>query len=265
MGAIYQPKGKAAEYSKYAANFYNYCSGGCTYCYLNEKPLCLVRTKEKSLKGCFTNKDHAYEIFKKEADKNKYELQKHGLFFNFNSDPFLKDTIALNLMCMSNALRLNIQVKILTKQTWWASKDSIYNQLFFNTDAIRENFKIGFTLTGHDELETGCATNAERIEAMKVLKERGFKTWASIEPVIDIENSLRMIKESYQYCDHYKIGLLSGSKIHRWTLRAFISTINIMLLEKNDKITIYWKDDLLKKASMTREDLPGNCVGRDYL
>ncbi|KAA6320448.1 hypothetical protein EZS27_029784 [termite gut metagenome] len=32
--AIYNPSGKAGEYSYWACNFYNGCSNGCTYCYL---------------------------------------------------------------------------------------------------------------------------------------------------------------------------------------------------------------------------------------
>lgn len=32
MSAIYQPKGKAGEYAKYAVNFYVGCSNDCDYC-----------------------------------------------------------------------------------------------------------------------------------------------------------------------------------------------------------------------------------------
>ena len=33
MCIIYEPRGKAKEYSKLAANLYKGCSHGCTYCY----------------------------------------------------------------------------------------------------------------------------------------------------------------------------------------------------------------------------------------
>ncbi len=33
MNAIYEPRGKAGEYGKYAVNLYRGCSHGCTYCY----------------------------------------------------------------------------------------------------------------------------------------------------------------------------------------------------------------------------------------
>lgn len=31
--AIYNPKGKAGEYSEWACNFYTGCSNNCQYCY----------------------------------------------------------------------------------------------------------------------------------------------------------------------------------------------------------------------------------------
>ena len=33
---IYNPSGRAGEYSYWAANFYVGCSNGCTYCYLKK-------------------------------------------------------------------------------------------------------------------------------------------------------------------------------------------------------------------------------------
>lgn len=71
----------------------------------------------------------------------------------------------------------------------------------------RRDIAFGFTLTGHDELEPGASTNAERINAMQKLHEAGFKTWASIEPIIDFGSSLAMILDCLTFCDYFKIGL----------------------------------------------------------
>jgi DNA repair photolyase len=121
---------------------------------------------------------------------------------------------------------------------------------------------LGFTLTGHDEMEPGASTNAERIEAMRKLHKEGFKTWASIEPVIDFESSWRMISQTLDFCDLYKIGLESGKKYNTGDLKAFIYKCEDYIGEYDAKI--YFKDSLLKQAGVSRSELPDNCVDRDY-
>jgi DNA repair photolyase len=77
---------------------------------------------------------------------------------------------------------------------------------------LRDRLAIGFTLTGHDELEPSASSNAERIKAMKWLAERKYNVWASIEPVIDFDASYQMIAEATAAgCRHFKIGLLTNN------------------------------------------------------
>jgi DNA repair photolyase len=121
----------------------------------------------------------------------------------------------------------------------------------------------GFTLTGHDELEPNASTSAERIEAMRELHDAGFKTWASIEPVIDFDSSKEMIYESAGFCNLYKVGLESGKKYSKKELNDFI---NFVCSGKSlpTQYKIYFKDGLLKQAGISRSELPDNCVDKDY-
>ena len=95
---------------------------------------------------------------------------------------------------------------------------------------------------------------------MRKLHEAGFKTWASIEPVIDLINSTSMIKQTEKYCDLYKIGLESGRKYHGVLLFKWVRLISRKFV--NSKF--YFKDSLLAQAGINREELPSNCVGRDW-
>jgi DNA repair photolyase len=71
---------------------------------------------------------------------------------------------------------------------------------------------FGWTLTGHDKLEPNASTNAERLTTMKRMSDSGFKTWASIEPVIDFDASYQMITAAVAGgCKHFKIGLLTNN------------------------------------------------------
>jgi len=259
--AIYNPSGKAGEYSYWACNFYVGCSNGCEYCYCKKGILSGAMGGDKAvLKKCFMNEEYALQVFWQEISNNLPELQEHGLFFSFTTDPLLIETMELTWEAVYLCFKFKIPVKILTKSTAWIN-DSNYNPFLFWPEC-RQYISIGFTLTGHDELEPGASSNYERMIAMKKLHDLGFKTWASIEPIIDFKSSFEMIQDTNGFCDLYKIGLKSGSKVNKSELVAFIN--GVLKQTEFYGAKVYFKDSLLKQAGITREELPANCVGRDY-
>jgi DNA repair photolyase len=266
--AIYNPSGKAGEYSYWACNFFTGCSNKCSYCFLRKGVLAhTCGGDEPTLKRCFRDEEHALQVFETELQKNLPELQKHGLFFSFTTDPMLQSTEKYTKSALIMCIEENdVPCKILSKCTDWVD----YIETWFigckNRDAMYRKHKqllaIGFTLTGHDELEPNASPNDERIAAIKYLHSEGFKTWASIEPIVDFESSLDMIKRTMIFCDLYKIGLEGGKEYARPDLRVFIQRVVGLAHVRNLKI--YFKDSLLRQAGIRREELPENCVGRDF-
>jgi DNA repair photolyase len=238
------------------------CSNGCEYCYLKKgRGKAILGGNTPTLKKCFRDEAHALEVFEKELKANLPELQKHGLFFSFTTDPFLPETADLTVSAICLCLEeYCINVKVLTKRCDWIDNSNFFPFSF--TKKTRKHIAFGFTLTGHDELEPNASTNAERIEAMRKLHEAGFKTWASIEPVIDFGSSFKMVRDSRNFCDLYKIGLESGKKYDKDLLEQFVD--DIIEYTEYFGCKLYFKDFLLKQAGIRREDLPGNCVNRDY-
>jgi DNA repair photolyase len=261
---INRSKGPALEYSEYAMSFFEGCvEEACSYCYMKS-----MSNRFKTyfgparLKPWLINEENAIIVFLKEMHKNLPELQKKGLFFNFSSDPGLEQAFELNetawMFCILNL----IPVKILTKQTEWV--EDFLRRPFWEGNKL---ITIGFTLTGHDELETGAATNQERIKAMRKLNHAGFKTWASIEPVIFLSDINEIIDFTHGICDFYKIGLLSGKKFDKKDLETVIQTVIWNTTKPcyvKKPVPIYFKDSLLKQAGINREDLPSNCVNRNF-
>lgn len=253
MNAIYQPKGKAAEYAEWACNFYVGCSNNCSYCFLKKgRGAKILGGCTPTLKKCFKNEEHALEVFKKEVIQNISELQEKGLFFSFTTEPMLSETINLTGKALSFCLKYDIPVKIL-------SKIGDFEMVYF--PFIRQYIKgvwidnskiaFGFTLTGHDELEPNASTNQERIEAIKKLHNIGFKTWVSLEPIIDFASSLDMFNQTIDYCDHYKIGLLKRAKYPIDELEEFIRLICLKTNGRNT--TIYFKDSITSKLDELNE------------
>lgn len=236
--AIYQPDGRAGEYSTWACNLYNGCNNACDYCYNDQGVMAgtLGGTVVK-LKAMLVNEDTAYEIFKHELDRWRDLIVNEGkLHFNFVSDPCLPQTIVLNWKCIDYALSKGVQVQVLTKRADWLNHYAVQNALCNGQGLLT----VGFTLTGQDIHEPYASPNAERIEAMKCLHSQGISTWASIEPIIDPTSSYNMILETVGHCDYYKIGIMSGRKSYTpQQIRDLVAAVNSLGLQN-----VYWKQSL---------------------
>jgi DNA repair photolyase len=261
---IYQPKGKAREYAAWACNLYLGCSNDCAYCFNKRGALGTVSGgHEPTLKKRFKDEPDAFGIFMKELTKHKEQIiADGGLLFSFTTDPCLPETIRLTFTCIRLATSEGVPCHILTKRADWTLNTFQYVPSLV---AGRKLITVGFTLTGRDDLEPGASTNGQRIAAMKRLHKIGIKTFASLEPVIDFESTLRMIRDSLPYCDLYKVGLISGS--HPFTnplykspefkknLTAFIDEANSILTEYQKPI--YWKKSVRKTLG---HDIAAPCL-----
>lgn len=270
--ALYTPKGAAREYAAVGCNFYNGCPHDCLYCYLKRGVLSKTLGKtEVSLKKCFADENDALFVFKHECEKHIDHLRKTGVFFSFSTDPMLRETCMLTLKAAKFALQCGIPVKILTKcANVPLSANIILNDI---EKEKRPLLAIGFTLTGRDDMEPYADSNVERIDSMKRVKELGFRTFASIEPIIDFNSSFRMIEQSAKFCDLFKIGLRSGVKNDYYNADecAFFIGRVTGLCEK-EGFKVYWKKsihdyvqknmaaDNFEKALQCSE----NFVGMDY-
>lgn len=262
--AIYQPTGKAAEYSPWACNFYTGCSNDCEYCYCKRGVMSRVWSTEPKLKKCFKDKGDAITIFDKEIVKNKSELQKTGILFSFTTDPMLPETRDLTISALYVALTHDVPVQILTKRADWVEE---IITLVVESSIVNERkhmVAFGFTLTGHDELEPGASLTDERIEAMRELHDMGFKTFASIEPVITPAMSRNMIEATRDFCDLYKVGLISG-KGKDFYNRDHMQKFTRWLFDIDPGyFKAYLKDSFLEYFGLHRSDLCGNFVNHDY-
>lgn len=255
--AIYNPNGKAGEYSEWACNFYTGCSNNCDYCYCKKGFLGKTWNEVPKLKKCFTGEDDALKCFVKELEQNIDQIRKSGIFFTFTSDPMLPETKHLTWAAIREALERLVPVHILTKRADFTGD----RELTEIPMELRRIVAIGFTLTGHDELEPGASTNMMRKAAMKTLFGMGFRIFASIEPIVDFESSTNMIQLAKPFCDLFKIGCMSGKK---YTNNEKLAGFRMLEILKGDTESRYYlKDSLVSLLNINRDDLPGQFVGND--
>lgn len=253
--AIYNPKGKAGEYSKWACNFHTGCSNNCDYCYCKKGFLGRTWDIQPRLKKCFVDELDAFNVFKKELQLNISELRKDGLFFTFTSDPMLPGTKEFIWDCVCEAVRNDIPVQLLTKRADFI--DSAIKE-YQHKDMVA----FGFTLTGCDEFEPGASSNADRIKAMQTLKSLGYRTFASIEPIINPDASMAVINASYEFCDLFKVGVLSGKKDYDKKDISFMLEQIIDLAKQG--VRFYLKESFVEFISLDRTALREGFVSVDF-
>ena len=217
-----------------------------------------------TLKKAFKDEQDAIAVFKKELSKNLQALRVAGLFFSFTTDPLLPETMELTVQGVKTCVENGVNVKVLTKRADFM--DNFFGLLAsygnFDEDQYREHTAFGFTLTGHDELERGASSNIERIGAMEELHNRGYRIFASIEPIVDFPSSMQMINGSLPFCDLYKIGLMSGNGVTYDPIEA--QTFLSELQQFPGQPKIYLKNSLIRLLGVDRKTLPENFVESNY-
>jgi DNA repair photolyase len=257
MSVIYEPKGKAREYSPLALNLYLSCTHKCKYCYA---PGCLQKSREAYFQKPDPRKDLAENLEKELTKKRPIEQ----VLLSFIGDVYCEslDNGELTTEVLKILSKNKVPTAILTKGGKRCLKDI---ELF---KEFGEHFHIGATLTFYDkaksqEWEAGAADPEERLEVLKYLHDTGIKTFASFEPVIEPDESIRLIKRTLQdnSIDTYKIGKINNylgiDKTIDWT--KFLQRC-LDLLRPAGK-SIYIKHDLRKAAPSIK--LYGNEVLSD--
>ena len=262
--AIYQPSGKAAEYGEWACNFHIGCSNLCDYCFCPAALRPGLWSSTVTLKKAFKDEQDAIAVFGKEFSQNLQSLRGAGLFFSFTTDPLLPETMELTAQGVKTCVENGVNVKVLTKRADFI--DNFFGLLAsygnFDEEQYREYTAFGFTLTGHDELERGASSNIERISAMEELHNRGYRIFASIEPIVDFPSSMQMINSSLPFCDLYKIGLMSGNGVTYDPVEAHTFLSELPQLPGQPKI--YLKNSLVRFLGVDRKILPENFVESNY-
>lgn len=208
MQTIYEPKGKAKEYSEeikgefysnLALNIYKGCNHNCIYCYV---PAVLRKTREE-FHSCVEPRDNIVEETKKRLAKG--DIVGKTIFLSFTSDPFPISCDHTPTYEIIKAIKDSGNfVRILTK----GDPNLLELREYLTKDDI-----FGVTIScgteKAEEVEPNAAKVWVRLQSLRTIKEyTGCKTFVSCEPVYEPEIIYELI-ERCNYINEYKIGKLN--------------------------------------------------------
>ncbi|MDD5169181.1 MAG: radical SAM protein [Syntrophales bacterium] len=238
MNVVYEPKGRAREYSELACNLYRGCTHGCRYCYA---PSCMRTTGEK----WHTKAEPRPDVLKNlDKDAEKLRGDQRRILFCFSSDPYqpLERVERLTHRALGIMARHGLNSQVLTK----GCADLIQEDLGLMKEARTQ---LGITLCFADDAtrrdwEPGASTVDERMSILKAAHKEGLFTWVSLEPVIDPAQALEVIRMAHPYVNFWKVGKLNHMKEYEravdWT--KFLFDAEALLMKVDAKY--YIKNDL---------------------
>lgn len=199
------------EYADFCLNHVEGCSHGCKYpCYafMMKKRCGVVKTHEEWCRPKIVS--NALELLEKEIPRYKDKIKYVHLCFS--TDPFMYNQdevgeLSLKIISMLNENR--IRCTVLTK--------GVYPRELAGSNGFSKNNEYGITLVSLDEnfrteFEPNSAEFKKRVDSLRYLHDRGFKTWISMEPYPTpniIRQNLTKILEAVSFVNRIIFGRLN--------------------------------------------------------
>lgn len=233
---IYAPRGQAGEYAPLAANPYRGCGNACAYCYVPN----VTRQKREEFDAGAVPRPNYLKNLEKDAIKYQAASYTGQVMLSFTTDPYHPGDTTLTRQVLECIQRYGMGICTLTKGGTRAFRD---------LDLFRpKHDAFASTLTSLDDAfskkwERVAQLPGDRIKALKKFHKTGIYTWVSLEPTLDCDSSLEIIRRTHEFVDLFKIGRVNYLPITRTTDWKDY-TERMMELCAKLNVTHYFKKDL---------------------
>lgn len=183
-----------------ATNPFRGCGHKCAYCYVPK----VLKMDRAEFDATATPRPNYLENLRKDAVKYRANGIQTQVMLSFTTDPYNPfDTDGLTRKSIQILREYGLAFCTLTKGGGRALRD---------LDLFRPQMDaFASTLTSLDDAfsikwERGAALPNDRIITLNKFHEAGIFTWVSLEPVLNTEATLEILKQTHPFVDFYKIG-----------------------------------------------------------
>ena len=205
MQIVYEPKGAAGEYAKWALNIYKGCVHGCRYCYAPGA----TRKGAAKFHEAADPKERVIERLEKDCRQLAAQDDTSEILLSFIGDPYQPEEMHLGLtrQCIEILIEHNLPFTVLTKGGNRAVRD-------FGRMQSYDKCSFGVSLVWASDIyrafwEPDASTIYERIRSVRLAKQLGIRTWVSLEPVIDPAQAMMVVNLLHEHVDHWKVGKIN--------------------------------------------------------
>ena len=195
------------EYGLLALNPWgrSFCQHSCTYCYCAGM---FRMTRAQWEKQPFKPRKDLLRLFRLDCEELRgTNIRVHCCFAGDLYSPEAVES-GMSRQILHTFREFDIPFQVLTKGGTRATAD-------FDLYGKHDAFATTMTFLDPSQsalFEPGAALPADRVLAISNAHRKGIETWVSLEPVLDPAESLRIIKETHEFVDLFKIGKLNHDK-----------------------------------------------------
>jgi DNA repair photolyase len=237
---IYRPAGNAGEYAPLATNPWKGCGHGCKYCYVPNATH--IDRKLFNEAAVFRGEDYLRRLGK---DLARHRHLSGGpaeqIFITFSSDPYHLGDLAPTGWVIEALKMGGLAFCTLSKGG---------QRAFPYIDLYRpDRDAYACTLTTLDpefslKWEPYAALPEDRIGTLQRFHDAGIYTWVSLEPTLDVEASLAIVRRTHEFVDLFKIGRANYLKEITRTTDWHDYTLRMISLCQRLGVRHYIKRDL---------------------
>lgn len=238
---IYRPKGNAGEYAPLATNPWFGCGHKCAYCYV---PNALHQDRKVFNQGAVYRDGFTGRLIR---DVERHRLAgipgtaAEQIFVTFASDPYHPGS--------NEATRGIIEILQEGDLAFCTLSKGGTKALPFLPLYRPKRDAYAATLTSLDDRfsrkwEPDAALPGDRIAALRAFSEAGIFTWTSLEPTLDVEASIEIVRETHGFVDFFKIGRANYLKEITRTTDWKAYTLEMINVCQQLNVRCYIKRDL---------------------